>query len=95
MAINSTAKTKTKTDWLPYGCYETVHKALMVYKELRKEQAYFLVDTAAASGRALHLGKGEAKEERDRQLPRSGWVTALCRISGLTLRSRSSFTVWM
>ena len=38
-----------------------------MYEAVRKERAYALVDLAAASGRALHLGEGAAKEERDRQ----------------------------
>ena len=46
---------------------QTVNKALRVYEQLRKERAEKLVELAAASGRALHLGEGEAREERNRQ----------------------------
>lgn len=46
---------------------ETIHKSLLVYEKLRMERAYTLVELAAASGRALHLGEGEAKKERDKQ----------------------------
>jgi salicylate hydroxylase len=44
-----------------------INKALRVYERVRKERAETLVELAAASGRALHLGEGAAKEERDRQ----------------------------
>lgn len=46
---------------------ETINKALQVYQEVRKERAETLVQQAAASGRALHLGEGKDREERDRQ----------------------------
>ena len=52
---------------LPDTRPESINKALRVYEAVRKERAYALVDLAAASGRALHLGDGAAKEERDRQ----------------------------
>ena len=45
---------------------ESVHKSLRVYERVRKERAETLVELAASSGRALHLGEGKAKEERDR-----------------------------
>jgi len=38
-----------------------------VYERVRKVRAETLVELAAASGRALHLGEGAAKEERDKQ----------------------------
>ena len=44
-----------------------INKALRLYERVRKERAETLVDLAAASGRALHLGEGAAKEERDKQ----------------------------
>jgi len=44
---------------------ETINKALRVYEKVRKERAETLVELAAASGRALHLGDGAAKAERD------------------------------
>lgn len=45
---------------------ESINKALRVYEQIRKARAETLIDLAAASARALHLGEGEAKEERDR-----------------------------
>ena len=44
-----------------------INKALKQYEKVRKERAETLVELAAASGRALHLGEGKAKEERDKQ----------------------------
>ena len=44
-----------------------INKALKMYEKVRKERAETLVELAAASGRALHLGQGAAKEERDKQ----------------------------
>ncbi|KAL2819326.1 hypothetical protein BDW59DRAFT_165060 [Aspergillus cavernicola] len=52
---------------LPATDAESIHKALKAYEKVRKERAYALVEMAAASGRALHLGDGAAKEERDKQ----------------------------
>ncbi|KAJ9639553.1 hypothetical protein H2199_006588 [Coniosporium tulheliwenetii] len=52
---------------LPDLSPESINKALRVYEKVRKERAEKLVELAAASGRALHLGEGEAKAERDRQ----------------------------
>lgn len=52
---------------LPNTQPEAVHKALRVYEMVRKDRAYALVDLASASGRALHLGEGAAKEQRDKQ----------------------------
>lgn len=46
---------------------ENINKALQVYQKLRKERAETLVELAASSGRALHLGDGAAKAERDKQ----------------------------
>ena len=51
---------------IPDQSPESINKALRVYEKVRKERAETLVDLAAASGRAMHLGKGQAKEERDR-----------------------------
>jgi salicylate hydroxylase len=44
-----------------------INKALKLYEQVRKERAETLVDLAAQNGRAMHLGEGKAKEERDRQ----------------------------
>ena len=52
---------------LPSTSPEDITKALKVYEEVRRDRAYQLVELAAASGRALHLGDGKAKEERDQQ----------------------------
>jgi salicylate hydroxylase len=37
------------------------------YEEIRRERAETLVNLASASGRALHLGQGKDREERDKQ----------------------------
>ncbi|KAK0282886.1 hypothetical protein LTR91_022580 [Friedmanniomyces endolithicus] len=52
---------------LPEVSPEAINKALRVYETVRMARAYTLVELAAASGRAMHLGEGAAKEERDRQ----------------------------
>lgn len=52
---------------LPEVTPEAINKALRVYQEVRMDRAYRLVELAAASGRAMHLGDGKAKEERDKQ----------------------------
>ncbi|KAJ5416347.1 monooxygenase [Penicillium cf. griseofulvum] len=52
---------------LPNTQPESINKALRVYEKVRKQRAYALVDLASASGRALHLGEGAAKEQRDKQ----------------------------
>ncbi|KAK5221265.1 hypothetical protein LTR96_005174 [Exophiala xenobiotica] len=53
---------------LPSGATPAdINKALKLYETVRKERAEALVELAAASGRAMHLGEGKAKEERDRQ----------------------------
>ena len=46
---------------------EKINKSLLVYEKVRKERAETLVELAAASGRALHLGESAAKAERDAQ----------------------------
>ena len=53
-------------DKCPSSSPEDLAKALKVYERVRKDRAYLLVDLAAQSGRALHLGEGKAKEERDK-----------------------------
>ncbi|KAF2751576.1 FAD/NAD(P)-binding domain-containing protein [Sporormia fimetaria CBS 119925] len=45
---------------------ETIHKALKIYESVRKARAEALVELAAENGRAMHLGAGKAKEERDK-----------------------------
>jgi salicylate hydroxylase len=52
---------------LPDISPESINKALRIYEQVRKDRAETLVELAAASGRALHLGEGQAKEERDKQ----------------------------
>lgn len=52
---------------LPSTDAAAINKALRVYEVIRKERAETLVALAAASGKAMHLGDGAAKEERDRQ----------------------------
>lgn len=51
---------------------ESINKALRIYEKVRKDRAETLVELAAASGRALHLGDGAAKEERDKQFAARG-----------------------
>jgi salicylate hydroxylase len=48
------------------GKPETIERALRLYETLRKPRAEALVELAAESGRAMHLGAGKAKEERDK-----------------------------
>lgn len=48
------------------GGAEAVARALEVYEMLRKPRTSQLVELAAHSGRVLHLGEGQAREERDR-----------------------------
>lgn len=49
------------------GSPEAINKALRVYEEVRMERAYTIVRLAAENGLEMHLGKGAAKEARDRQ----------------------------
>ena len=51
---------------LPDQSPETINRALRLYEKLRKPRAEALVELAAESGRAMHLGAGQAKEERDK-----------------------------
>lgn len=67
LAIEDAAVVAVCLDRLPDTSLESIRKGLKVYEVLRKERAETLVELAAASGRALHLGEGKAKEERDRQ----------------------------
>lgn len=46
---------------------DSIRRCLKTYELLRKERTSMLVDMAFHSGRALHLGEGAAREERDRQ----------------------------
>lgn len=52
---------------IPEVTPEAINKALRVYEHVRMDRAYTLVNLAAASGKAMHLGEGAAKGERDRQ----------------------------
>lgn len=45
---------------------DAVARALRVYELLRKDRATTLVNLAALNGKAMHLGEGSAREERDR-----------------------------
>jgi salicylate hydroxylase len=69
-AIEDAAVLSVVLSKLPQTGPESIHKALKVYEKVRKERAETLVDLAAQSGRALHLGEGKAKEERDREFER-------------------------
>jgi salicylate hydroxylase len=66
-AIEDAAVVAEALSLMPAQDASTINKALRVYEKVRKERAETLVGLAAASGRALHLGEGAAKEERDRQ----------------------------
>lgn len=66
-AIEDAAVAAEALSLMPAQDASTINKALRVYEKVRKERAETLVGLAAASGRALHLGEGAAKEERDRQ----------------------------
>ncbi|KIW84014.1 hypothetical protein Z517_03260 [Fonsecaea pedrosoi CBS 271.37] len=67
-AIEDAAVLAVVLSHLPSGASPAdINKALKLYEEVRKERAETLVELAAASGRALHLGEGAAKEERDKQ----------------------------
>ncbi|KAI9709925.1 MAG: hypothetical protein M1820_003003 [Bogoriella megaspora] len=46
---------------------QSINKALQVYQHVRKDRAELLIGLAAANGKAMQLGEGAAKEERDRQ----------------------------
>jgi salicylate hydroxylase len=46
---------------------EAIETTLKVYELLRKPRTSTLVDLAVQSAQALHLGAGNAREERDRQ----------------------------
>jgi salicylate hydroxylase len=48
------------------GKPKTIKRALKLYEKLRKPRAEALVELAAESGRAMHLGAEKAKEERDK-----------------------------
>jgi len=66
-AIEDAAVIAVVLSRIPDASPESINKALRVYEKTRKERAETLVELAAASARALHLGEGEAKKERDRQ----------------------------
>lgn len=66
-AIEDAAVISVVLSRLPNTSPTSINKALHVYERVRKTRAETLVELAAASGRALHLGEGAAKEERDRQ----------------------------
>ncbi|KAF7910047.1 uncharacterized protein EAF01_003765 [Botrytis porri] len=50
----------------PSNSPSDINKSLLVYESVRKERAETLVELAAQSGRALRLGDGAAKAERDK-----------------------------
>jgi hypothetical protein len=77
---------------LPDTTPESINKALKVYERVRKGRAEALVNMAAASGRALHLGDGAAKEERDRQFAALRGARVPCLTSGPMPMSSARFT---
>lgn len=67
-AIEDAAVLAVVLSHLPAGATtKDINRALKLYEKVRKDRAETLVEMAAASGRAMHLGEGEAKKERDRQ----------------------------
>ena len=67
MAVEDAAVLAEVLARAPDASPKTINRCLQVYEKLRKERTTTLVELAAASGRALHLGESAAKEERDRQ----------------------------
>lgn len=67
MSIEDGAVVAEVLSMIPDTRPETINRALKTYELMRKERTTTLVDMAAYSGRQLHLGEGQAKEERDRQ----------------------------
>jgi salicylate hydroxylase len=65
-AVEDAASIAVALDRCPSDSAEDISRALKVYEKVRKDRAYLLVDLAAQSGKALHLGEGKAKEERDK-----------------------------
>jgi salicylate hydroxylase len=66
-AIEDAAVLGTVLGRVPDSTPSTIAQALQVYEAVRKERAETLVAMAAASGRAMHLGEGKEKAERDAQ----------------------------
>ena len=66
-AIEDAAVLGTVLSQLPDTMPGSIDKAFKIYEEIRKDRAETLVALAASSGRAMHLGNGKEKEERDRQ----------------------------
>ena len=66
MAIEDAAVLAVVLARVPAADPGAIARALRVYEKVRMERAYSLVELAAANGKAMHLGDGEAKEERDR-----------------------------
>lgn len=50
---------------MPDTSSTSVQQALDIYQKVRKSRAETLVDMATANGKAMHLGEGKAREERD------------------------------
>ncbi|KAH7133719.1 hypothetical protein EDB81DRAFT_727149 [Dactylonectria macrodidyma] len=66
MAVEDAAVLAEVLSRAPDASPKTINKCLQVYELLRKERTTTLVELAAASGRTLHLGDGQAKAERDK-----------------------------
>ena len=66
MAVEDAAVLAEVLSQAPDTSSQTINRCLRVYQMLRKDRTAALVDLAAASGRALHLGQGKEKEARDR-----------------------------
>ena len=66
-AIEDAAVLAVVLSFLEDSSASSINRALRTYENLRRDRAENLVDMAAASGKAMQLGEGKAKEERDRQ----------------------------
>ena len=66
-AIEDAAVLAVVLGFLEDASTEGINRALRCYESVRRERADTLVAMAAANARALQLGEGKAKEERDRQ----------------------------
>jgi salicylate hydroxylase len=71
-AIEDAAALAVALDLCPTGYADDLSRSLKVYEKIRKDRAYLLVDLAAQSGKALHLGEGKAREERDKAFAAAG-----------------------
>lgn len=67
MAIEDAAVVAEAISHCPSSSSAAINNSLRVYQLLRHDRTMALVELAAASGRALHLGDGKEKEQRDQE----------------------------